>query len=262
MKEIKELNKYLESTLLKPEATVDQIKDLCREAVENRFRSVCVNPCYVDTARKTIEELEEGGDPKDHVKVVTVIGFPLGASATQVKSFEAAYACMQGAEEVDMVMNIGAFKSGDYKYVSDDINSVVYAASEYEALTKVIIETCLLSKEEIMKACEIVQKAGAAFIKTSTGFNKEGATVRNVFLMRGSISQEVRVKAAGGIRTLEAALDMIEAGADVIGSSSCKKIMDEFIARGNGAGEGDGTDEEPEKGDEVSKESAESTGSE
>lgn len=234
MKEITELNKYLESTLLKPEATIDQIQDLCREACENHFRSVCVNPCYVEAAKKTIAEIEDDEEGRDHVKVVTVVGFPLGASATQVKSFEAAYACMQGAEEVDMVMNIGAFKSGDYKYVSDDINSVVYAASEYDALTKVIIETCLLSREEIMKACELVQNAGAAYIKTSTGFNKEGAVAENVFLMRGSISQEVKVKAAGGIRTLEDTLEMIEAGADVIGSSSCKKIIDEFNARESG----------------------------
>ncbi|MDD6154391.1 MAG: deoxyribose-phosphate aldolase [Eubacteriales bacterium] len=230
MDKVTDLNKYLESTLLKPEATSEQIEELCREAVRCGFRSVCVNPCYVGLAKKTIADEEGDVAPEDHVKTVTVIGFPLGASATQVKSFEAAYACMEGADEVDMVMNIGAFKSGDYKYVSDDINSVVYAAGEYEAKVKVIIETCLLSKEEIMKACEIVGNAGAAFVKSSTGFNTEGATVRNIFLMRGSVSQKVGIKAAGGIRDLETALDMIEAGADVIGSSSCAKIMDEYLA--------------------------------
>lgn len=216
---MKDINKYFDSTLLKPEATASQIIDLCEEADKNSFCAVCVNPCYVPLAHATLLDSD--------VKIATVIGFPLGADTTEAKVFETVQACDHGADEIDMVMNIGAFKSGDYDYVGTEIEKVVAAAAEGNAIVKVILEICLLSNEEIVTACMIAKDSGAAFVKTSTGFNSQGATVSAVKLMRKTVGDLIGVKAAGGIRDLKTAINMIDAGADRLGCSSCTKIMEE-----------------------------------
>lgn len=212
------MNKYFDSTLLKPEATADQIRALCREAKEYHFAAVCVNPCYVSLAA---EELA-GSD----VDIATVIGFPLGASTTQIKVAETADAITNGATEIDMVMNIGAFKSGDEDAVRRDIAAVVLTADAHPV--KVILETCLLTDDEIVRACNLAKAAGAAFVKTSTGFNSGGATPEAVALMRQTVGPDMGVKAAGGIRDLATARAMIDAGANRLGCSACKKIMEEL----------------------------------
>lgn len=214
----KPLAKFIDHTLLKPEATSDQIETLCREAIEYGFASVCVNPCRV----KQASELLKGTG----VKVCTVIGFPLGATTPEVKAFETRDAIANGAGEVDMVMNIGALKEKDYGLVERDVRAVVEAAGG-KAVVKVILENCLLEKEEIKKACEICKKAGADFVKTSTGFNKSGATVDDVRLMREAVGDKMGVKAAGGIRDAKTARAMIEAGASRLGTSSSVKIISE-----------------------------------
>ena len=169
---MKELNKYFDHTLLKPEATKEQIKKLCAEAKEYDFYSVCVNGCHVSLAAKELK----GTD----VKVAAVIGFPLGAMSSDVKAYETMKCCEDGASEIDMVMNIGAMKEKDYIYVASDIAGVVETASKYGAIVKVILETCLLTNEEISKACKIAADAGAAFVKTSTGFSTRGASAAHV----------------------------------------------------------------------------------
>ena len=213
----KPLNKYFDHTLLKPEATGEQIDKLCQEALEWDFYSVCVNSCYV--ARCT--DYLMGSD----VKVAAVVGFPLGAATSASKAFETEEACMDGAREIDMVLNVGKFKSFDYDYVRDDIKAVVVAAEKYGAIVKVILETCLLTDEEIVEACKLAKESGASFVKTSTGFNTAGATPEHVALMRETVGDTIGVKASGGIRDLETALKMIESGADRIGASSSVAIM-------------------------------------
>ena len=213
----KPLNKYFDHTLLKPEATGEQIDKLCQEALEWDFYSVCVNSCYV--ARCT--DYLMGSD----VKVAAVVGFPLGAATSASKAFETEEACMDGAREIDMVLNVGKFKSFDYDYVRDDIKAVVVAAEKYGAIVKVILETCLLTDEEIVEACKLSVESGASFVKTSTGFNTAGATPEHVALMRETVGDTIGVKASGGIRDLETALKMIESGADRLGASSSVNIM-------------------------------------
>lgn len=214
-----ELNKLIDHTLLKPEATYQEIEKLCREAEEYDFAAVCVNPVHV---RQTAKLLQKTG-----VKVCTVIGFPLGASVPLIKAFEVREAIANGAAEVDMVMNIGALKSGDYDLVFRDIKAVVDAAAG-QALTKVIIEACLLTDEEKVKACLLAKEAGADFVKTSTGFNKGGATVADVALMRKVVGPAMGVKAAGGIRDRRTAEEMVRAGANRLGTSSGVAIMKEI----------------------------------
>lgn len=214
--DFRQLSKFIDHTLLKPEATSEDIKNLCKEAIEYGFASVCINPCRV----KLASELLKGTD----VKVCTVIGFPLGATTSEVKAFETKEAIANGASEVDMVMNIGAMKEKDYDQVEKDIRAVVEAAGG-KAIVKVILENCLLKKEEIKKACEICKKAGADFVKTSTGFNKSGATVEDVKLMRQAVGDKMGVKAAGGIRDAITARAMLEAGATRLGTSSSIKIV-------------------------------------
>lgn len=213
----KPLNKYFDHTLLKPEATGEQIDKLCQEALEWDFYSVCVNSCYV--ARCT--DYLIGSD----VKVAAVVGFPLGAATSASKAFETEEACMDGAREIDMVLNVGKFKSFDYDYVRDDIKAVVVAAEKYGAIVKVILETCLLTDEEIVEACKLAVESGASFVKTSTGFNTAGATPEHVALMRETVGDTIGVKASGGIRDLETALKMIESGADRLGASASVAIM-------------------------------------
>ena len=219
--------KYLEHTLLKPEATVTDIMKLCAEAKEYNLGGVCVNTCYAGLAR----HLLTGTD----VKIVTVVGFPLGADRSEVKALATKLAVDEDhVDEVDMVMNMSAFKSGNYDGVVEDIAAVVEAAKPYAV--KVIIETCLLTDEEKVKACELVAKGGAAFVKTSTGFSKGGATIHDVeILAREAKRYGIGVKAAGGIRDYETAKAMIAAGADRIGTSAGVAICeDEEKAMGGG----------------------------
>lgn len=220
MGKIQHLNKYFDHTLLKAEATEADIKKLCAEAKEYDFYSVCVNGCYVPLA---VEELK-GTD----VKVAAVVGFPLGAMSTEAKAFETDWVCGVGADEVDMVLNVGALKEGKYEYVRDDICTVVAMAYENDAIVKVILETCLLTDEEIVKACQLSLEAGAEFVKTSTGFSTGGATEHHVSLMRKTVEEKAKVKASGGIRDLENTLKMIEAGADRIGASASVAIMKDY----------------------------------
>lgn len=213
---IENIAKMIDHTLLKPEATKEQVQSLCEEAKEYSFASVCVNPTWVQFAA----ELLKGTD----VKVCTVIGFPLGATTSETKAFETKNAINNGAKEVDMVINIGAMKSGNLELVENDILAVTNAAKG-KALSKVIIETCLLTDEEKAKACELAVKAGADFVKTSTGFSTGGATVQDIALMRKTVGPEIGVKASGGVRSPEDAENMIEAGATRIGASSGVKIV-------------------------------------
>jgi len=215
-----DIAKYIDHTNLKPYATADDIIKLCDEAIEYGFYAVCVNPYRVRLAKEYLR------GRKADVKVASVIGFPLGATPTEVKVFEARRALEDGADELDMVINIGALKDRDYEYVKNDIAEVVKVAHEKGAKVKVIIETCYLTEEEKVKACELAKEAGADFVKTSTGFGTGGATVEDVRLMRRVVGSEMGVKAAGGIRTYEQALKMIEAGANRIGTSSGVRIVE------------------------------------
>lgn len=209
----------VDHTLLKPEASADDIKRLCDEAVRYKFASVCVNPTWV---RASVCNLKNSNVP-----VCTVIGFPLGATLADVKAYEARRAIGDGAREVDMVINIGALKSGDDCAVEHDIRSVVEAAHEYDVLCKVIIETALLTDEEKVRACLAAKRAGADFVKTSTGFAKGGATVADVALMRRTIGSEMGVKASGGVKGIVDARALVEAGATRIGASVGVKIAQE-----------------------------------
>lgn len=207
--------KYIDHTLLKPDATIDDIFVLCNEAKEYHFMSVCINPCFVPFAKAYLE----GSD----VKVCTVIGFPLGANLTRTKVDETVQAIANGADEVDMVINVGMLKAHQDEYVKEEI-SLIRQASLGHTL-KVIIETCLLTDEEKVRACLLAKEAGADFVKTSTGFSKGGATIEDVKLMRKTVGPDMGVKASGGIRTHEDMLAMIEAGATRIGTSNGTKII-------------------------------------
>jgi deoxyribose-phosphate aldolase len=212
-----ELAKMIDHTLLKPDATQEQIAQLCYEARKYGFASVCVNPTWVELCAQLLK-----GSP---VKVCTVIGFPLGATAPEVKAFETQTALRQGASEIDMVINIGALKARDLELVAKDIRGVVTAAHAEGAIVKVIIEAVLLTDEEKTIACLLSKEAGADFVKTSTGFASGGATVHDVELMRKTVGPEMGVKAAGGVRTYEDAENMIKAGATRIGASAGVKII-------------------------------------
>jgi len=207
----------IDHTLLKQDATPAQIKVLCKEAKEYSFASVCINPSYVSLCSDLLK-----GTP---VKVCTVIGFPLGATTTEVKRFETEQAINNGAGEVDMVINIGQLKGGNYDFVEKDVRAVVDTAKRRNVLTKVIIETALLTDEEKVRASLICKKAGANFVKTSTGFSTGGATVGDVALMKYVVGRKIGVKAAGGIRSREDADALIASGADRIGASASVKIV-------------------------------------
>jgi len=211
--------RLIDHTLLKPEATREQIIRLCQEARQYGFASVCVNPVWVRLAAEQLADTE--------VTVCTVVGFPLGATLSQVKAYEARQVIAAGAAEVDMVMNIGALKSGDESLVEQDIAAVVEVCHERGAICKVIIEAALLTDEEKVRACQLAQAAGADFVKTSTGFGPGGATVEDVALMRRTVGPQMGVKAAGGIRTYEAFRRMVEAGANRIGASAGVRIVEE-----------------------------------
>lgn len=218
--------RMIDHTLLKPDATVDQIRTLCEEALKYNFASVCINSCYV----KLCSELLKGSQ----VKVCTVIGFPLGAATTETKRFEAEQAIGNGAQEIDMVINVGMLKTGEYDYVFNDINQVVLAAKRNNAVCKVILETALLTDEEKVKACIISKNAKADFVKTSTGFSKGGATAGDIALMRYVVGSSVGVKASGGIRSREDAETMIRSGASRIGASASVKIVKGEKTEGSG----------------------------
>jgi len=213
----------VDHTLLKPEATDENIRKLCHEAADYHFASVCVNPTWVRAASCN---LRGTGIP-----VCTVIGFPLGATLADVKAYEARRAIFDGAREVDMVINVGALKSGDDCLVEHDIRSVVEVAHECDAICKVIIETALLTDDEKVRACLAAKKAGADFVKTSTGFAKGGATVADVALMRRTVGSELGVKASGGVKGLDDARKMVEAGATRIGASVGVKIAQEAAGK-------------------------------
>lgn len=210
------LNKYIDHTLLKPDASEKDIRKLCMEAKEYDFATVFVNPCYVAFAKRLLKHTD--------VKVGCAIGFPLGATTTEVKVMEALQAIKNGADEIDMVINIGAVKSKRYTYVKNDIKSVVKAAKPKGV--KVILETCLLSDAEKVKVARIAKQAGVKFVKTSTGFSTGGATVEDIKLLRKTVGKKLGVKASGGIRDYKSTITMIEAGANRIGTSAGVKIME------------------------------------
>lgn len=214
---MKTLNKYIDHTLLKPEAKREDIIEICKEAKEYDFMSVCINPNWISLVKEQLEDSD--------VKICTVIGFPLGANNKETKALEAKIAVEDGADEVDMVINIGRLKSKDYDYVKKDIEEVVRASGD--KLVKVIIETSLLTDEEKVKACKIAMEAGAHYVKTSTGFSDGGAKVEDVKLMRDTVGDKLGVKASGGVRTYEDALKFIDAGASRLGASSGVNIIKE-----------------------------------
>ncbi|MBN2285951.1 MAG: deoxyribose-phosphate aldolase [Tissierellales bacterium] len=213
---MKNLASYIDHTILKPEATSQDIQRVCLEAVQYQFASVCVNPYYV---RQVSELLKDSP-----VKVTSVIGFPLGCTLKEVKAFEARMAVNAGADELDMVINIGALKSKDYQTVLEDIKAVVDAAEG--CTVKVIIEACLLTDDEKVKACQLAVEAGANFVKTSTGFSKGGAEAKDIALMKKAVGNQAKVKASGGIKNYQITMEMIEAGAERIGASSSIDIVE------------------------------------
>jgi len=209
------LAKYIDHTLLKPQASKENLDKLCKEAIENDFAAVCVNPCNVAYCAGLLEGTK--------VKLASVVGFPLGASIPSIKSAETLMAVEDGANEIDMVINIGALKDGNNALVEGDIKAVVSSAEGNTV--KVIIETCLLTDEEKITACELAKSAGAHFVKTSTGFSTGGATLEDVKLMKNTVGDELEVKASGGVRSYEDAMAMINAGATRIGTSSGVMIL-------------------------------------
>ncbi len=215
------LARFIDHTLLKADATKEQILTIIKEAKEYNFASVCVNPTWVKLAAAELKDTP--------VDVCTVIGFPLGSTTSEVKAFETKNAIENGATEVDMVINIGALKDKDFNLVEEDIKAFVNEA-KVKALTKVIIETSLLTNEEKVKACELAVSAGADFVKTSTGFSTGGATVEDIALMRKTVGPDIGVKASGGVRSLEDTEAMIKAGATRIGASSGKEIINGQIS--------------------------------
>ncbi len=203
-------NKMIDHTVLKADTPLETVKRICDEAIEYGFASVCINPCHVAYCADYLKDSD--------VNVCTVIGFPLGANTSAVKAFETKDAIANGADEIDMVMNIGALKDKNYDLVRDDVKAVVEAANG--TLVKVILETCLLTEDEIKKACELCVEAKADYVKTSTGFSTRGATIEDVQIMKAAVQGKAKVKAAGGVRTPEDMVKIVAAGADRIGTSA------------------------------------------
>ena len=214
-----ELAAMIDHTVLKPAAGEKEILQLCKEAKEFCFASVCIHPAYISLAKEALAD--------SSVELCTVIGFPLGANTVAVKAFEAKEAVQNGATEIDMVLNVSKVKSGDFDYIENEIREVVKASDGNHV--KVIIETCYLTDEEKIKTCQRAEKAGAHFVKTSTGFGSGGATAEDVKLMRETVGDRLGVKASGGIRTLEDALKMVEAGASRLGVSAGIAILSEMM---------------------------------
>ncbi|PJG85994.1 deoxyribose-phosphate aldolase [Conservatibacter flavescens] len=208
--QVENIAQYIDHTALTAEKNEQDIIKLCDEALEHQFYSVCINPCHIPLAKQKLQH--------SNVKICTVIGFPLGANSTAVKAFETQDAIKMGAEEIDMVINVGWIKSGNWQGVKEDIEQVLKACNG--VLLKVILETCLLTKAEIIQACEICKALNVGFVKTSTGFNKGGATVEDIALMRNTVGPHIGVKASGGVRDSATAMAMINAGATRIGASA------------------------------------------
>lgn len=219
-----QIARFVDHTLLKPDALPEQIITLCNEARQYHFASVCVNPVYAALCTEQLKEV-------DDVAVCTVIGFPLGANLPEVKAFEAEKAIADGATEVDMVQNVGALKAGDLDLLRRDMAAVVEVAHKHGAICKVILETALLTDEEKETACTIAKEVGADFVKTSTGFSSGGATAEDIALMRRVVGPEIGVKASGGVRTYADALNMITAGATRIGASAGIRIVQEALGQ-------------------------------
>ncbi len=215
---MKPLNKYFDHTNLNPMASEADIRKLCDEAKKYEFYAVCVHSCYVPLAVKELESTD--------IKVASVVGFPLGMNAAEIKKQETAWACKQGAKEIDMVINIGALKEGRHDYVKQEIMEVAEAAAAHKAIVKTILETCLLTDEEIAAACQLAIDAGAAFVKTSTGFSKHGATPHAMSLIKETVGDKILIKASGGIRDVLATKEMLRLGAHRIGCSASAAIMD------------------------------------
>lgn len=209
-------NKMIDHTVLKADTPLETVKRICDEAMEYGFASVCINPCHVAYCADYLKDSD--------VNVCTVIGFPLGANKSAVKAFETKDAIANGADEIDMVMNIGALKDKNYDLVRNDVKAVVEAANG--TLVKVILETCLLTEDEIKKACELCVEAKADYVKTSTGFSTRGATIEDVQIMKAAVQGKAKVKAAGGVRTHEDMVKIVEAGADRIGTSAGCSLVD------------------------------------
>ncbi len=214
----------IDHTVLKPATSVEEVRKVCKEAIENGFFSVCINPCNIELGAELLKDSE--------VKVCTVIGFPLGANTSEVKAFETKDAIAKGADEVDMVINIGRLKDKDFDYVLKDIKAVVEAA-DGKALTKVILENCLLTDEEKIKACELCKEAGADYVKTSTGFSTGGATPEDIKLMRDTVGPKMGVKASGAVRSFDDAEKVISNGATRIGASSSVAIINGAVVTGD-----------------------------
>ena len=219
MNSLEKLSKYIDHTLLKPSATKKEIDILCNQALEYNFMSVCINPVHVSFCSKILN--------KSNIKICTVVGFPLGANKLIQKCAETSAAIDEGAKEIDMVMNIGSFKDKNYDFVLSEIQSVVLSANKN--IVKVIIETGLLSRSEIIRACNIVNDSDAHFIKTSTGFAKKELTVSDIKLIKKNITSKKKIKASGGIKTLSKLRGMLDAGANRIGTSSGVQIMKELL---------------------------------
>jgi len=213
-----ELAKYFDHTILKPSATCADVEKICDEAIQYGFFSVCVNPVHVKLVREKLAGSE--------VKTCSVVGFPLGANRSELKAEETRQAVLDGADEIDMVINVGALIEGSFNFVEEDIRAVVEAAGD--ALVKVILETCMLDDNQIVTACELCKKAGAHFVKTSTGFGGGGATAHHVSLMKATVGDALQVKASGGIKNLADTEAMIKAGAARIGASAGVAIMKEL----------------------------------
>lgn len=217
------ITQMIDHTILKANAREEEVKTLCEEAKKYQFATVCINPCYIPQAFHILQGTQVG--------ITTVVGFPLGNMTSMAKAYEAREAVELGATEVDMVINVGALKDEKYQYILHEIKGVVEAAKEVnkETVVKVILETCLLSKDEIVKACQLAVEAGADFVKTSTGFSTGGATVEDIALMRKTVGPDIGVKASGGVRTYHDAKAMVEAGATRIGASASKAIATEEL---------------------------------
>lgn len=216
---MEKFSKYFDHTLLKPDAAPQDILKVVSEAVTLDTAAVCVNGCHVRSVRRFIDAA--GSD----VKVAVVAGFPLGAMSTNAKAYEVQLAIEDGADEIDLVMNIGNAKTGNWAYIEDEVYTIAEMCHESSVILKLIIETCLLTDDEIIRACESARNAGADFVKTSTGFSSGGATVHAVELMKKTVGDDLKVKASGGIRTLDDARAMIDAGADRLGCSATAAIL-------------------------------------
>ncbi|HOQ48702.1 MAG TPA: deoxyribose-phosphate aldolase [Candidatus Kapabacteria bacterium] len=215
-----EFAKYIDSTILRADATENEITQLCKDAIKYGFAAVCVNPCNIELCRSLLQNSK--------INIATVVGFPLGANISNVKFYEAGMALLAGASELDMVINIAKLKDKNFSFVEKEISEIVRLGSEAKALVKVIIETALLTDAEKIEACKIVSNSGAHFIKTSTGFAKTGATIEDIELMRKYCDPSVKIKASGGIKTVDFALKLIEAGAERIGTSSGVELITNF----------------------------------